>query len=591
MHVVATAGHVDHGKSTLVRALTGMEPDRWAEEHRRGLTIDLGFAWTSLPRSGAVSFVDVPGHQRFIANMLAGLGPAPVVLFVVAADAGWSAQSVEHLAAIDALGIAHGLLAVTRSDLADPGPALDQARARIAATALGEVPAVAVSGATGAGLPALRDALDGVLARTPRPDTGGRLRLWIDRSFTVRGAGTVVTGTLGSGSVTVGDALEVAGRRVRVRGVQTNGDARGAVGATARVALNLRGVERGDVTRGDALLTPDAWHLTDTVDVALRADDTLPRELVLHVGTAAVPVRVRPLGGAFARLHLTAPLPLAPGDRAVLRDPGRRTVAAGAEVLDVDPPDLSRRGAAAERAGALAAAPGPPGAHEHVQGRGVVSRTRLARMGVAVDIADGDPLVHRVGDLLVDADAWRVWIADLQSVVTAWPARDPLQPSPTPAAARDAIGLPGEPGLLSALVTAAGLHIVDGRLVHTDAPAPAGLPPGVAAVRERLDADPFAAPTQDDLAELGLRRRELAAATRAGALLVLAGDIVLLPDAPTRAVGVLAGLDQPFTASAARQALGSTRRVVLPLLEHLDATGRTERVDGTARRVRSAPHA
>ena len=153
MHVIATAGHVDHGKSTLVRALTGMEPDRWAEERRRGMTIDLGYAWTLLPSGEPVSFVDVPGHQRFIDNMLAGVGPAPAVLIVVAADEGWRRQSVEHLAAVDALGVRHGLLAVTRSDLADPGPALAEALDRLAASSLGRVESVVVSGATGAGLP------------------------------------------------------------------------------------------------------------------------------------------------------------------------------------------------------------------------------------------------------------------------------------------------------------------------------------------------------------------------------------------------------------------------------------------------------
>uniref|UniRef100_UPI0029C6E0E2 GTP-binding protein n=1 Tax=Micromonospora sp. RTP1Z1 TaxID=2994043 RepID=UPI0029C6E0E2 len=186
MWVVATAGHVDHGKSTLVRALTGMEPDRWAEERRRGMTIDLGFAWTTLPSGGTIAFVDVPGHERFVPNMLAGVGPAPAALIVVAADEGWMPQSAEHLAALHALGVSYGLLAVTRADLADPGPALAQARTEIAATSLGEVAAVAVSGATGAGLPELRAALDRLVARLPAPAVDAPVRLWVDRSFTIR---------------------------------------------------------------------------------------------------------------------------------------------------------------------------------------------------------------------------------------------------------------------------------------------------------------------------------------------------------------------------------------------------------------------
>src|SRR5580698_3038543 len=166
-HVVATAGHVDHGKSALVRALTGMEPDRWAEEQRRGLTIDLGFAWCELAGGQRVALVDVPGHERFVPNMLAGVGPVPAVLFVVAADGGWMPQSAEHLAAIDAVGIRHGLLAVTRADLADPGPAMRQALGHLARSGLGQAEAVAVSAVTGQGLPELRAALARLAAALP----------------------------------------------------------------------------------------------------------------------------------------------------------------------------------------------------------------------------------------------------------------------------------------------------------------------------------------------------------------------------------------------------------------------------------------
>ena len=170
MQVIATAGHVDHGKSTLVRALTGMEPDRWAEERRRGMTIDLGYAWTSLPSGRTLAFVDVPGHQRFIGNMLAGLGPAPAVMMVVAADEGWREQSAEHLAAASALGIRHGLLVITRSDLADPAATVEQSRRRLADSTIAAAETVVVSGATGAGLNDLRAALDRLIAGLPPPD-------------------------------------------------------------------------------------------------------------------------------------------------------------------------------------------------------------------------------------------------------------------------------------------------------------------------------------------------------------------------------------------------------------------------------------
>jgi selenocysteine-specific elongation factor len=321
MDVVATAGHVDHGKSTLVRALTGMEPDRWEEERRRGLTIDLGFAWTRLPSGRRVAIVDVPGHERFIGNMLAGVGSVPAALVVVAADDGWSAQTTEHVAVLDALGVRHALLVVTKADLADPAPVLADAADRLARTSMGRVVGVAVSGVTGDGMAQLREALERLLAGLPAPDAAAPVRLWVDRAFTIRGAGTVVTGTLMAGTVAVGDRLALARREVTVRGLQTLGQPVDRATATARVALNLRGIAVEELSRGDALLTPGAFRFTGDVDVTLAGapEDRLPAELVVHVGSAAVAARVRPLGGAAVRLRLAGALPLRVGDRMLLR--------------------------------------------------------------------------------------------------------------------------------------------------------------------------------------------------------------------------------------------------------------------------------
>jgi selenocysteine-specific elongation factor len=584
VHVVATAGHVDHGKSTLVRALTGMEPDRWAEERRRGMTIDLGFAWTTLPSGAQLSFVDVPGHQRFIANMLAGIGPAAAVLFVVAADEGWCRQSEEHLAAVDALDVQHGLLAVTRSDLADPAPALAEARARIATSSLGEIDAVTVSGQTGQGIEQLRDALDHLVAGLPAPDAGARVRLWIDRSFTVRGAGTVVTGTLAAGSVACGAELELRGTSVIVRGLQVMTAEQDRVDAVARVALNLRGLPRADIGRGDALLTPRSWHLTSAIDVRVDNAARLPAELMLHVGTAAVPVRVRPLGELLVRLTLAQALPLQAGDRAVLRDPGRQTVAAGVLVLDADPPPLTRRGAARTRAADLRTATGHPDALTEIERRGAVRRDHLERLGVPLDRLDE---VHQVGGWLIAAQTWDSWLARAPQLVDDWAERNPLDPAvPIPVLQRG-LGLPPDPPVAAAVVEAAGLRSVDGRVSRPGVVA--DLDRGAAGVRtlvERLRAEPFAAPERYELDALRLGPRELAAAHKAGVLLRISADIVLLPDAPEQALTRLRTLPQPFTASAARQALGTTRRVVIPLLEHLDEQGSTERIDGGARRIR-----
>lgn len=253
MYVIATAGHVDHGKSTLVRRLTGMEPDRWAEERHRGLTIDLGFAWATVGDGHRIAFVDVPGHERFVPNMLAGIGPAPAAL----------------------------------------------------------------------------------VARMPPPDGAANVRLWVDRAFTIGGAGTVITGTLQGGTLRVGEELVLAstGQRVHVRGLQSLGEHATSVRAVARVAVNLRGVDRHKVRRGDALLAPEAWPVTDTVDVALgpceAPADELPTRPMLHIGSAAVPVRMRPPDAEAARLALRRPLPLRVGDRMLLRDPGQHRIVAG----------------------------------------------------------------------------------------------------------------------------------------------------------------------------------------------------------------------------------------------------------------------
>jgi selenocysteine-specific elongation factor len=584
MQVVATAGHVDHGKSTLVRALTGMEPDRLAEEQRRGLTLDLGFAWTTLPTGERLAFVDVPGHGRFVTTMLAGVGPVPAVMFVVAADEGWMPQSAEHLAAIDALGVRHGLLVVTRADLADPAPALAQARAEIGRTSLGEVAAVAVSGVTGEGLDALVAALEMLVAGLPGPEPAAPVRLWLDRAFTIRGSGTIVTGTLPAGRVRVGDTLAIvpAGQRVRVRALESLKEPAQEVTGVARVAVNLRGTDRAEVVRGMALIAPERWTLTDTVDVRLRgarAGD-LPSELTFHIGSAAVPARVRPLGdGHAARLTLGSPLPLHVGDRALLRDPGRHLIPAGVIVLDVAPPALRRRGAAAARAEQLAGWPERPDATVLLRQRGLLRAAQLQAMGC---VPVGTPVA---GDWLADPQRWAALGRRLGQVVERHAAAHPLDPGLPLEAARQALGLP-ERRLVEALV-ALPLRQADGRVYG--ARQAGDLPPPVAAAVEKLRAEltaaPYRVPEAARLAELGLGPKPLAAAVRAGALLRIADGVVVLPGADARAAAILARLPQPFTASDARQALDTSRRVVIPLLEHLDRLGYTERLDDTRRVV------
>jgi selenocysteine-specific elongation factor len=631
MQVIATAGHVDHGKSTLVRALTGMEPDRWAEERRRGLTIDLGYAWLTLPSGERVAFVDVPGHERFVPNMLAGVGPVPAVLFAVAADAGWMPQSEEHLAAIDALGISRGLLVVTRADLADPGPALRAAGERMARSSLGALPSVAVSAVTGRGIPELLAALDRLVSSLPTAGAAAPVRLWVDRAFSIRGSGTVVTGTLPAGTVRAHDGLRLtpAMRPVTVRAIQSLKEPASEVRGVARVALNLRGVEAGSLARGMALVTAGAWTLTSVVDVRLGPPATRPAlpvaqpgeshppeeqvmgkawppgQLMLHIGAARAAARVRLLGGRIARLTLAEALPLHVGDRVLLRVPGAAPAVTadaarpswppltGATVLDVAPPPLTGRGAAAAAARELSTWPDRPRAADLLRRHGLLRLGALRAMGV------GQGPRPVTGEWVADPGHWATLRDRLTQIVTGHAAQHPLAPGMPLEAARAALGVPDR-HLVEALagdglVAAEGLLRAApaghrGRPGQAGAPAPPALPePLLAAVtalcNDLADA-PFLAPEASRLRDLGLGPKAIAAAGRAGLLLRVSDQIVLAPGADARAAQILARLAQPFTTAQARQALNTTRRVAIPLLEYLDRAGITQRLPDDRRRLR-----
>ncbi len=309
MRVVATAGHVDHGKSTLLRALTGMEPDRYEEERRRGLTIDLGFVWTTLPSGRGVAFVDVPGHARLVRTMLAGVGAVDLCVFVVAADEGWMPQSEEHLRILELVGATDGVVVVTKIDTVD-----DRERAtvrgeiaeRLAGTFLDGRPVVEVDARRGTGLDRLAAALDDLLDRAAPPPMQDRPRLWVDRCFAIKGAGTVVTGTLAGGMIAVGDGLvahDPKGRPLptRIRGLQSQERPRDVVGPGQRVAVNLSGVHHAALGRGAVLVRGGQWRPTARLDVAVRVLDDAElgnrRALLAYLGTTEQPVRVRLLEG------------------------------------------------------------------------------------------------------------------------------------------------------------------------------------------------------------------------------------------------------------------------------------------------------
>ena len=337
--VVGTAGHIDHGKSTLVKALTQIDPDRLEEEKRRGMTIDLGFAYMELPSGRRVGIVDVPGHQRFLKNMLAGVHGMDAVLLVIAADSGPMPQTREHLAIIDLLGIEHGVVVLSKADLVDAAwldLVRDDVAQVLAGSSLERAPIVAVSSSRGAGLDELRAALDAELAKTnPRPDLG-RPRLPVDRSFAMSGFGTVVTGTLVGGVLRQGTELAVlpAGRRVRVRGLQQHNRAVEEARPGSRTAVNLSGLDHSQVRRGDVLALPGTLLGSRRLDARLVV---LPgvqplrhhQRLLMYHETAEVMIELTVLEGdelragaaGWVQLYASEPVVALDGDRFILRVP------------------------------------------------------------------------------------------------------------------------------------------------------------------------------------------------------------------------------------------------------------------------------
>jgi selenocysteine-specific elongation factor len=614
MHVVITVGHADPGKSALIQALTGMAPRQIAAADRRG--IDPDYAWLTLPSGVQAALVDVPSHDRFIGSVLTGAGPVPAVMFIVAADQGWMPEEAAHLAVVSALGIKHALLAVTNCDRADPAPVLADATARIARCAHADVAAVAVSPETGAGLPELVTALDELCARLPAPDPGAPARIWIDRSIPMTSGGTVVTGTLPDGSVYKDEELLVtpAMRPVRIHELQSLGSPAHTVTGTARVALDVRGAGRIPVRRGMALVQPGRWTITDVIDVrvgpalapdadgdwtaAHGAQEPMPgqlaRSVILHVGSARAIARVRPLGARLARLSLAEPLPLHVGERVLLRDPSARRpesgpVVAGAVVLDVVPPPLARRGAAAAAARQLATWPDQPTAAELLARHGLLRGSALFAMGVP---ELPEPVA---GEWLADPDYWRGLGHQLGEVLAAHAAAEPLTTGMPIEAAQAALDLPDR-RLVTALARPP-FRISCGAVQIGPPPTAPGkqLPEAVLAAIQVLRADlvaaPFVSPDAGRLRKLGLDARSIAAAVHAGELMRISDQVVLAPGADVAAAAILAALEQPFTAAQARQALGTTRRTAIPLLEFLDSAGLTERLADDRRLVRAQPAA
>ncbi len=505
-----------------------------------------------------MSFIDVPGHIRFLKNMLAGVGGVDACVFVVAATEGWKPQSEEHLRILSLLGISHGIVALTKVGQAGDELA-ELAHMEIAerteGTFLEHAPVVPVDAIDGIGMEALRDALDGMLDETPTAADHKRPRLWIDRVFAAKGAGTVVTGTLTGGMVRVEDPLVAlpGGHDVRIRALQSQYAERTKVGPGNRVAANLSGVSHDQLTRGDVLVRDGDWHLTSRVDASLQVLDSLDRPVsrrgahLLYLGSGEHPVRVRVLGpdtidpGAtgFVRMHLPVALPLVPGDRFILRESGQGVTLGGGEILDVDPQVAAAR-AVPDRS-----------VERVIRERGRVDVDHLRRL-------TGERCEPDVGRWAVDPTELAQVAADLRSAVSD----------------ADALGLdlaPLDEFERAVLDTLDDLVVEGGRV----RPADAADPLAGSGVVARLAAEPFAPPAIDDVDPAEIR--EL---IRRGDLVQLDGVVfaaTALDDAARVVARLLAASPDGVTVAAVRDAWGTTRKFAIPLITRLDETGVTRR--------------
>ena len=593
MRVVANAGHVDHGKSSLVLALTGTDPDRWPEEKTRGLTIDLGFAFTTLPSGQELGFVDVPGHVRFLKNMLAGVGAVEAAILVVAATEGWMPQSEEHLRILDLLGISHGLAVISKADLVDDdllGLARLEVEERLAeAASFTPTEVLAVDSRSGRGLPELRLALDAMLASAPLAADRGRPRLWVDRVFAAKGAGTVVTGTMAGGTLPLdAEVVVLPGRkRARVRKIESHHTELAEAGPGRRVALNLAGVDHSELARGSALVLPDHWAATAVVDAALTAlPDAELRQgaYKAYIGSGEHDVRLRLItsgrgaaGGPaplYGRLRLDTPLPLQPGDRIVLRDSGSQTTVGGAEVLDVSPVGRARLAA-----GRLPLAVGP----RILAGRPWLRPSEIGPLagvgpGEAKQLAEDlvrSGAARPAGEHLVAAETLGDVRRRALELTAEHHRRHPLEPGFDLPALAAALGLDAARAR-AALEGTEGLVVEQGRARLASHRGRVAGEPEAQRLLAALDAVPFAPPAP---AEVGGSPEIVRGLLREGLLLDLDGTIFTAAAVEKARQVVREGLERhgSLTVSQARDLLGSSRKYVLAILAHFDAEGITRR--------------
>lgn len=620
MHaVIGLAGHVDHGKSTLVAALTGMQADRLREEQRREMTIDLGFTWLELPSGHTVSLIDVPGHERFIKNMLAGVGGIDAALLVVAADEGVMPQTREHLHILDLLEIEHGLVVLSKRDLVDEewlALVEEDLRAALEETALATVPIVAVSARTGAGIDELRQALDALLLGLPaRARSGGVPRLPIDRVFTVGGFGTVVTGTLLDGSIQVGQEVELLPRGLlaRIRGLQTrHAKAEQALPGT-RTAVNLAGVAVEDIRRGDLLTLPGAIRPTTLLDLHLRLVHDAPplthnTPLEVFAGAAEVPCHaalldrevLQPGDSGWVQLRLQEPIAVVRGDRCIVRIPSPSRTIGGGRVVDAHPPrhrrfrpdvlktlDTVAQGTPADLVAQALVTGGPHTVAALTKASSLQAEAtaaavaELVREGRAVLFGDENAITATT--LIIGAAAWDALTQTMTTTLGGFHAAHPLRPGMARESLRQKLGLTNARlfQLVLDRAAAAGVLVATPTLAHLPGFTPTLSPAEqrqVASILEAFAAMPFSPPPRASWE--ALHPDLLALLLESGRLVRVSPDVVFASDAYTKLVEWTQdtlNTRGEVTVADLRDAFQTSRKYALAFLEHLDERKLTRR--------------
>jgi selenocysteine-specific elongation factor len=603
--ILATAGHVDHGKTALIKALTGIDTDRLPEEKARGITIDLGFAHLQVG-DASLGIVDVPGHEDFVKNMVAGVGSIDLALLVVAADDGWMPQTEEHLQILEYLGVHRAVIALTKCDLT--APPVDSIRRQLENTSFAEAPIVPISVRTGSGLAELNAEFARACSSIPPPRDIGKPRLAVDRAFALRGIGLVVTGTLSGGKLRRADEIVVqpSGRVARIRAIQNHGSEVAEAEPAMRTALSVPGVEIG---RGDVIAAIAPWNTSEVIDVLVTRSSRLPANarpikngavVRVHHGTATSPARIffangEPLGrgqSAIAELRFDAPIFAFAGDRFVLRDSSEQQTLAGAQVLD---PGASvrrfRSPAQQDLLAARAVAPNDAAIFVRTQlqrDRGLPRRSLLLQSRFsAEEIERASAEAKIANEFVCDPEWWSAICARAASLIQAEHKAHPNYLGLNLARLREAFAsdLPTA-DLFDPLIGELGAHgfvrtnetIRDER--HRPS-LPASLHATASRIRAALAANPFDPPSSKELAPDAAAQQVLRFLRDTDEAVEITDDLVISRVAVEQMRDKIAGLlraNGGATVSELRQALGSSRRVVVPLLEYFDRTGVTRRV-------------